>query len=88
MRLIDHILEVFVPEDALATDGQAHDEVEHLACACGFTAIVGHELDEHFLEVFTPVGCIGPDRRRHERQVLLTICAQDPPAHENRIPSS
>lgn len=76
MRLTDHLLEIFVPEDAVAVNGRAHDEAEHLACACGFTATVGHELDEHFLQAFTPGDNIGLDGRKHERQVLSTSPAR------------
>jgi hypothetical protein len=65
MRLTDHLLEVFVPEDAVAPDGRRHDETEHLACACGFIATAGGELDQHLLGIFTPAGNIGPDGLKH-----------------------
>jgi hypothetical protein len=67
MRLSDHFLEIFVPDDAMAPDGRKHDETEHLACACGFAATAGHELDQHFLEVFRPADDIARDGRKHER---------------------
>jgi hypothetical protein len=65
MGLTDHLLEIFVPEDAVDSDGQRHDEMEHLACACGFTATAGREMDRHLLGIFMPTDHIGLDGREH-----------------------
>jgi hypothetical protein len=65
-QLIDHLLAVFEPADAVGTNGEIHEEMVGRACSCGFFAISGSEMDTHFLAVFTPVGLAGRDGRTHE----------------------
>ncbi|HUN37677.1 MAG TPA: hypothetical protein VMU95_37260 [Trebonia sp.] len=72
-EVIDHLLELFDPEDAIGADGQAHMEMAYLACACGFKTTHGADLDYHFLVVFTPPGQVGTDGRRHEPTTPLTV---------------
>lgn len=53
--ITDHLLEAFVPEDCLGSDGRVHAEVQpDLTCSCGLAAATPGELDAHFLRVFTP----------------------------------
>jgi hypothetical protein len=64
--LTDHFLEVFVPADDKASDGQVHVEwISNLTCKCGFTAGPDGGLDQHFLQVFRPDDAIGHDRNAH-----------------------
>jgi hypothetical protein len=66
MEIIDHLHEVFEPDDLKGSDGLTHEERDRLTCACGFSAVTSEELDSHFLKVFTPRDAIGRDGRRHE----------------------
>jgi hypothetical protein len=64
--LTDHFLDVFVPADDKAADGQVHVEwIGNLTCKCGCTAGSAGELDQHFLQVFRPDDNIGRDRNAH-----------------------
>jgi len=62
-QVIDHLLAIFDPADAIGTDGEIHEEMASLACSCGITSVSSEEMDAHFLAVFTPVGPVG---RAHE----------------------
>jgi hypothetical protein len=64
-RLIDHLLEVFEPADAIGNDGEVHQETSRLRCSCGAVSTTGESLDEHLLQVFTPGDAVGRDGRRH-----------------------
>jgi hypothetical protein len=64
--MTDHLHSVFEPDDRKGTDGQLHEEGEHLACWCGFAAATPEDLDDHFLAVFTPGDGIGRDGKKHE----------------------
>lgn len=65
--LTDHFLEVFVPADSRAAEGQLHEELAVTStCACGVATSAPAELDRHFLAVFTPADSIGRDGVRHE----------------------
>jgi hypothetical protein len=65
--ITDHLLEAFVPEDCLGSDGRVHEEVRpDLTCSCGLVAATPRELDAHFLRVFTPGDLIGRDGQKHE----------------------
>jgi hypothetical protein len=64
--LIDHLLEVFAPDDGNATDGLVHLEgATALFCLCGTGGSI-EALDAHLLAVFTPADRIGQDGTRHE----------------------
>jgi hypothetical protein len=64
--LIDHLLEMFTPEDNKGSDGKAHEEgTPGLTCVCGLVAASPEELDHHFLHLFTPSDLIGDDGKRH-----------------------
>jgi hypothetical protein len=65
-QLIDHLLVMFEPADAIGTDGKAHEEMATRACSCGFSAISAQEMDKHFLVAFTPAGSVGSDGRTHQ----------------------
>lgn len=65
-QVIDHLLAVFEPADAIGTGGEIHEEMAGRACSCGFLALSGDEMDAHFLAAFTPVGKVGRDGRAHE----------------------
>src|SRR5512146_2724403 len=81
--LTDHFLEVFVPNDSRAADGQLHDELAVTStCACGVATFTPAELDRHFLAVFTPADSIGRDGLRHEqiRQSLQRRAGDPRPA--------
>lgn len=73
----DHVGEIVIPADDIASDGQAHAEAardEHgaagadqtgLRCVCGFMSGTATGLDEHLLAVFTAPGSIGRDGCGH-----------------------
>ena len=66
LELTDHFLEVFAPQDAIATDGTVHEEGRvKLTCWCGFTAITPAGLDDHFIAVFAPGDKSGLDGVPH-----------------------
>jgi hypothetical protein len=65
-EVIDHLLAVFEPADAVGTDRIVHLEMAKLTCSCGFLAVFSDDLDCHFLLVFTPSDQVGRDGRRHE----------------------
>ena len=65
-EIIDHLLNVFEPEDHRGTDSLVHEERDRLVCACGFVAITTEELDSHFLKVFRPDDASGRDGQKHE----------------------
>jgi hypothetical protein len=65
--LIDHLLEVFTPDDSKGIDGKIHEEgTPVLTCACGLTAASPEDLDIHFLQAFTPPDLTGCDGKRHQ----------------------
>jgi len=63
--LADHLHVVFIADETLASDGQAHEETSTLNCSCGFTAASSDDLDAHFLKAFTPESAIGRDGNKH-----------------------
>jgi len=65
-RLIDHLLEVFEPDDAIGNDGEMHEETSRLRCSCGAVSTTSESLDEHMLRIFTPDDAVGRDGHRHE----------------------
>jgi hypothetical protein len=65
-KIVDHLLEVFAPEDGRAADGLVHLEGEaSLVCMCGAGGSAS-ELDAHFLAMFTPADRMGRDGEKHE----------------------
>ena len=65
-QVIDHLLAIFEPADAVGTDGKIHEGMAARACSCGFSAISGDEMDAHFLAAFTPADQVGRDGHTHE----------------------
>ena len=63
--LADHLHVVFIADDTLGSDGQAHEETITLRCSCGFAANGPEDLDAHFLKVFMPESAIGRDGNKH-----------------------
>lgn len=53
--MIEHVMDVIVPGDAIGTDGHPHEELDHSTCTCGFSAAIPAEMDHHFLTLFTPL---------------------------------
>jgi hypothetical protein len=83
--LTDHLLDVFVPGDSRAADGQVHEELAATsACACGVATTTPAELDQHFLAAFTPADSVGCDGVRHAqiRQSLRRLRDRLPAAPE------
>jgi hypothetical protein len=68
-QVIDHLLAVFQPDDALGTDGKIHEEIINKTCSCGFSATTNEELDSHYLAVFTPASSIARDGTKHESRL-------------------
>jgi hypothetical protein len=65
-EVIDHLHQVFEPEDHRGNDGHVHEERGRLTCACGFAAITTEELDSHLLKAFAPDDAVGHDGKKHE----------------------
>lgn len=65
-QVIDHLLAVLEPADAIGTDGNTHEEMADRACSCGFAAISRGEMDAHFLAAYTPADSVGNDGRTHQ----------------------
>lgn len=74
--LLDHLLEVFTPDDDRAPDGVIHAEAAaagggggkrscSFVCLCGAEASGIREMDSHFLAAFVPPGGIAADGRQH-----------------------
>jgi hypothetical protein len=68
----DHVGEMVIPPDDIASDGRVHAEAARDAaspagyqCVCGLPSDSMTGLDEHLLAVFTGPGAIGRDGRRH-----------------------
>jgi hypothetical protein len=71
-ELAEHLGEMFIPADDMASDGQRHAELHRPAtdatlweCACGFTTVDMPAFDAHLLAIFTPPDGIGADGRHH-----------------------
>jgi hypothetical protein len=65
--ILDHFLEVFVPEDGTGSDGRVHEEGDPPGtCRCG--EFFGHpgELDAHFIAEFLPADMVGLDGMVHK----------------------
>jgi hypothetical protein len=65
-QMIDHLLQVFEPDDHIGNDGLAHEERQPLTCACGLTASTPGALDAHMLQAFTPDDAKDRDGQLHE----------------------
>jgi hypothetical protein len=67
--LLDHLLEVFTPDDDRAPDSVLHAEAASAEsgrkCLCGYTASDSRGLDPHLLAAFTPPDGIAVDGRQH-----------------------
>jgi hypothetical protein len=64
--MIEHVMDVIVPDDAIGTDAQPHEELDHGTCTCGFSAAIPTEMDRHFIALFTPATTLGRDGRHHQ----------------------
>jgi hypothetical protein len=64
--MIDHLLQVFEPDDRIGHDGLVHEERELLTCACGLTAATPAALDAHMLQAFTPDDAKDRHGQRHQ----------------------
>jgi hypothetical protein len=65
-QVVDHLLAVLEPADAIGTDGKIHEEMANLVCSCGIASISGDGMDAHFLVAYTPADSVGNDGRTHE----------------------
>lgn len=64
--VLDHLFEVFAPDNGKGPDGLVHLEGAALFCLCGVGGSA-LDLDAHFLTVFTPADAIGRDGSKHQR---------------------
>ncbi|HUN36645.1 MAG TPA: hypothetical protein VMU95_32015 [Trebonia sp.] len=62
-QVIDHLLAISEPADAVGADGKIHEEMPGRVCSCGISTISGEEMDEHFLAVFASAGPLGGGHR-------------------------
>jgi hypothetical protein len=76
-ELAEHLGEMFIPADDVASDGQRHAELFRpdadgtlWVCTCGFTSVEMRAFDTHLLAIFIPADAIGADGRRHGMSVL------------------
>ena len=65
-QIIDHLLAVFEPADAVGYDGKAHEEMAGRVCSCGTSFLSGNAMDVHFFVAFAPADLVGGDGRAHE----------------------
>jgi hypothetical protein len=71
-ELTEHLGEMFIPADDVASDGQRHAERFRpdadgtlWECLCGFPTVEMQAFDAHLLAVFTPPNGIGADGKHH-----------------------